>query len=86
MNPVEIKQTHLTSSHDTPCQRQKRTTEQIIKAVTETELAIALNKIRSAKDSTLQKLSQVIKRGDWEANRRDPDTSCRLCCHQRRAV
>ena len=50
-------------------------TEQIIKAITETEPAIVLSKIRdeTAKASTLQKLSQVIKRGDWEANRRDPD-------------
>ena len=52
-------------------------TEDMIKSVTEAELAIVLRKIKgaTAQDHTLQKLSGTIREGNWMTQRKDPDIS-----------
>ena len=52
------------------------TTKEVIKTiVTKVEPTIVLYKIwrEMAKYITLQKLTQTIQKGDWEAHRKDPD-------------
>ena len=52
-------------------------TEKMIKAVVEAEHAIVIDKIKAETqaDSTLQKLSQRIRKGDWKQYSKDPDIS-----------
>ena len=48
-------------------------TEKILKVVIETERAVVLEKIKAETrhDGVLQKLSQTIKEGNWETNKKD---------------
>ena len=50
-------------------------TEKILKATIETEHAVVLDRIKeeTQQDGVMQKLSQTIQRGDWEASRKDVD-------------
>ena len=50
-------------------------TEKILKASIETEHAVVLDRIREEthQDRALQKLSQTIKKGNWEASKKDAD-------------
>ena len=50
-------------------------TEKILKATVETEHAVVLDSIKgeTQRDGVMQKLSQTIQRGDWEASKKDVD-------------
>ena len=50
-------------------------TGKILKATIETEHAVVLDRIKekTQQDGVMQKLSQTIQRGDWEASRKDVD-------------
>ncbi|KAL9953640.1 hypothetical protein ACROYT_G041090 [Oculina patagonica] len=50
-------------------------TEKILKATIETEHAVVLDRIREEthQDRVLQKLSQTIKKGNWETSKKDVD-------------
>ena len=52
-------------------------TEEMVKSITEAEPAIDLSKIKAetVPDNTLQKLSQIIHKGNWMEYRKDPDIS-----------
>ena len=49
-------------------------TEKILKASIETEHALVLDRIREeTQDRALQKLSQTIRKGNWETSKKDAD-------------
>ena len=50
-------------------------TEKILKAAIETEHAVVLDRIKEEthRDTALQKLSTIIKKGNWETSKKDVD-------------
>ena len=65
------------SRHPLPETGEDETEDMINKSVTEAEPAIVLRKIKTAttQDATLQKLCQIIHKGNWTEYRHDPDIS-----------